>query len=357
MTGRGIDQALPYPVDPRIHEPFMKSATGYVELAEAESGPIPRPVDFSYIWGDAKGEFERARPDLRIVNLETAVTKSEEWLPKGINYRMSPENITCLTAAGVDCCSLANNHVLDWGETGLAETLETLKKAGIKSAGAGRNIEEAEAPAVMELPGKGRVLVFAMGSVTSGVPPGWAAAGDRPGVNFLEDFSRETALGTGEKIRLEKNPGDIAVFSVHWGGNWGYEIPQEQRDFARMLVDEAGVDVVHGHSSHHAKGIEVYNGKLILYGCGDFINDYEGIAGYEQFRADLGLMYFPSVDPRTGGLLSLRMTPTRMRRFRVNRASAEEAAWVAGVLNREGRSLGTEVGVEKDGSLQLHWQG
>ncbi|HQG31720.1 MAG TPA: CapA family protein, partial [Deltaproteobacteria bacterium] len=141
MTGRGIDQILPCPGDSTIHESYMLSAFGYVELAETVHGDIPWPVDFSYIWGDALKIFEQMTPDVKIINLETAITRSDEyWKGKGINYRMNPGNIPCLTAAGIDCCSLANNHVLDWGYDGLLETVETLKKVRIKSAGAGRDM-------------------------------------------------------------------------------------------------------------------------------------------------------------------------------------------------------------------------
>ncbi|MGZ8196552.1 MAG: CapA family protein, partial [Methylosarcina sp.] len=130
MTGRGIDQVLPHPVNPQIHEPFMTSAEGYVKLAEKANGPIPKPADFSYIWGDALEEFRSICPDVRIINLETAVTTSSDFWPgKGIHYRMHPENIPCLTAAGIDCCVLANNHVLDWGYAGLRETLTSLAGA------------------------------------------------------------------------------------------------------------------------------------------------------------------------------------------------------------------------------------
>ena len=114
--------------------------------------------------------------------------------------------------------------------------------------------------------------------------------------------------------------------------------------------------MVHGHSSHHVKAIEVYRGKLILYGCGDFLNDYEGIGGYEAFRGDLGLMYFARVDPVTGKLLSLDMTPTQVRHFRVNYASPGDAAWMAMILNREGRSYGTGVIVVDGNRLRLQWK-
>lgn len=184
MTGRGIDQILPHPAPPRLHEGYMTSARQYVDIAEQANGLIPKPVSYDYVWGDALVELERLRPDFRIINLETAVTVSEAWHPKGINYRMHPENIPCLTAAGIDCCVLANNHVLDWGEAGLIETLETLEAVDIRMAGAGRNQAQAEAPAIMEVPGKGRVLIFSFGDVSSGVPPSWTASETRPGIKI-----------------------------------------------------------------------------------------------------------------------------------------------------------------------------
>ena len=117
-------------------------------------------MEFAYIWGDALAELERTKPDVRIINLETAVTRSDDVQDKAVNYRMHPGNIPCITAANIDCCTLANNHVLDWGYHGLSETLETLKKADIKIAGAGRDIHEAQEPAVMTIPGKARVLSY-----------------------------------------------------------------------------------------------------------------------------------------------------------------------------------------------------
>ena len=112
---------------------------------------------------------------------------------------------------------------------------------------------------------------------------------------------------------------------------------------------------MHGHSSHHVKGIEVYHDKLVLYGCGDFVDDYEGIRGYESYRADLGLMYFPTVDIATGRLTRLRMTPTRMYRLRVNRANENDGKWLAKTLDREGRQFGTRVERWSDNTLALRW--
>jgi len=167
MLGRGIDQILPHPGDPRLYEPAVASATTYVELAERAHGPILRSVDFAYVWGEALEALRDAAPDLRIINLETSITRSADAVAKGINYKMDPDNAACLSAAGIDACVLANNHVLDWGRTGLLETLATLERLGVKSAGAGRDAAAAEAPAVLPVPGRGRVLVFAFGPNTN----------------------------------------------------------------------------------------------------------------------------------------------------------------------------------------------
>lgn len=356
MTGRGIDQILPHPGVPAIYEPYMKSAKAYVKIAQEVSGRIPEPVDFSYVWGDAFREWERIQPDVRIINLETSVTKSNDYWPdKGINYRMHPENIACFSAARIDYCSLSNNHVLDWGYSGLAETIETLKKAGIKSAGAGKNLKEAETPAALEIKGKGRIIVFSAAVETSGIPPGWAASKDRPGVNLISLTDRAVQR-IKKKIMEVRRARDIAIVSIHWGSNWGYDIPREHMEFAHELIDTAGVDVIHGHSSHHPKGIEVYKEKPIIYGCGDFLNDYEGIGGYEYFRGDLSLMYFAAINPVSARLAYFNMTPVQIKRFKVNRASKKDTLWLRDVLNRECKEFGTQVKLSKGNTFTLIWK-
>ena len=357
MTGRGVDQLLPHPSEPRIFEPYMSSAADYITLAEDVVGKIERPVSFDYVWGDALAVLAAVRPDVRIVNLETAVTTNDEpWPAKGIQYRMHPANVPCLSAARLDCCVLANNHVLDWGHRGLDETLKYLHAAGLRTAGAGRNAAEAAAPAVIGVPEKGRVLVFACALGDSGVPRQWRATAQRPGVTLLENLSTASVEEIAQYVRREKTTGDVVVLSIHWGGNWGFEITPEERSFAHRLIDMAGVDVVHGHSSHHVKGIEVYRDRPIIYGCGDFLNDYEGISGHEAYRGDLSLMYFPTLNASTGGLVDLALIPTQVRRFRVNRASTDGAAWLYTILNREGERLGSRVERLRDYGFHLRWR-
>jgi poly-gamma-glutamate synthesis protein (capsule biosynthesis protein) len=357
MIGRGIDQVLPHPSPPRLYEPYVTDARRYVELAQRKNGPFPVPLTFEELWGEALPVWEKAAPDLRLINLETSITQSDDYWPdKDIHYRMNPKNLPCLQAAALDCCCLANNHVLDWGYAGLRETLETLQRAKIKTVGAGLTRREAEAPATFDLAGSGRVQIFALASVSSGIPRDWAATPDQPGINLLPDLQLHTVEDLAQQIQLHKRPGDFTIASIHWGGNWGYQIPHHQREFAHRLIDRVGFDLIYGHSSHHVKGIEVYRGKLILYGCGDFLNDYEGISGYESYRDDLGLIYLADLDWGTGKLMSLRLVPMQIRQFRLFRASRADAQWLTDVLNREGSPGGTGVDLTPSGTLTLQWQ-
>ena len=353
MTGRGIDQILPHPGGHQIFEPYVRNAREYVELAESHSGPISKPVTASYIWGDALAELERAGPDARIVNLETSITASDDyWRGKGINYRMHPENVACLTVAHIDVCGLANNHVLDYGYTGLAETLETLTRSGLRTVGAGRTLAEARAPAIVPLTDGVRVIVFAFGAETSGIPSDWLAHENRPGVDLLPDLSATTAAGIVARVRHVRGARDLVVASIHWGTNWGYDVPRDHVRFAHYLVD-GGVDIVFGHSSHHPRPIEVYRNRLILYGCGDFINDYEGIEGYEQYRGDLVLMYVATLRPATRELTALRMTPMQVRKLRLNKASPADSQWLRDTLERINAPYGSHVDLAPSGTLTL----
>ena len=357
MLGRAIDQILPYHNDPVLYEDYIRDARDYIRLAEDATGPIRKPVSCDYIWGDALQALDEVNPDARIINLETSITKhGAPWKNKYIHYRMHPQNAACLTAAKIDITLLANNHVLDWGYRGLAETLSTLEQTGIKTAGTGRDIRAASQPAIIDLKDKGRVIVSAWAHASSGVPPEWAATKNRPGVNRLDSLNADAVQHISNSINAVKQAGDIAVVSIHWGGNWGYDIPAWQVEFAHRLIDTTSTDVVHGHSSHHVKGIEVYKGKLIIYGSGDLLNDYEGIGGHEEYRADLSLMYFPSVDPSTGKLVQLQMKPTQIRHLRINSANVNDALWLKDMLNREGHELGTRVKLNPDNSLVLEWK-
>ena len=355
MTGRGIDQVLPHPGPPGLLEPWVRDARDYVRLAEQVHGAIPAPVPPAYPWGEALAEMDRFGAALRIANLETAVTRSDAaWPGKGIHYRMDPRNVDCLVAARLDGCGLANNHVLDWGRAGLEETLSTLAQAGLRSTGGGLNLQQASAPLALPWAGGGRVLLSAWATPSSGVPEGWAATRGRSGVALLPDLTERSAAAVARAVERARQPGDVAVVSLHWGGNWGFELPPAHRAFAHHLVDLGAADVVHGHSSHHALPIEVYRGRAILYGCGDLLNDYEGIDPHGSLRSDLACLYLLSL-AADGRLEGLEIAPLQLRRFRLEQAGPQARTWLERMFIEQGRPLGTRVETTPQGRLALRW--
>ena len=353
MPGRGVDQILPHPGSPELREPGTSDAGVYVRLAERVNGPIRCPVSFDWPWGDALRVADEMAPDVRVLNLECAVTRSTDFASgKAVHYRMEPANLPCVTAFKPDACSLANNHALDFGRTGLTDTLHWLAGAGLATVGAGRNPAEAQQATAIPLPEGGRVLVFACGAACSGIPASWAAAPGRPGLDVLTSLDDAAAGSLAGRLREAKQPGDVAVVSIHWGSNWGYEVHDDQARFARLLID-AGADLIHGHSSHHPRPIQIYEGKLILYGCGDCIDDYEGISGYEQFRDDLRLLYFATLRRSTGELTELRMVPMQVREMRLRHARLADSKWLATILGQISRARGARISLDSGGTLSL----
>jgi poly-gamma-glutamate capsule biosynthesis protein CapA/YwtB (metallophosphatase superfamily) len=354
MLGRGVDQILLHPGNPMLYEQQVHDARTYVDLAIRANGSIPQPVDWSWPWGDALQFLAYASCDARIINLETSVTTSDDYVPgKAVHYRMNPANSAALAAVRPDVCVLANNHVLDFGTRGLLETLDVLSASGLAAVGAGRSLREAQSPVIIPIPRTGgRVLVFAFGSPSSGIPYEWAATEDTPGVYFITTLGDAAADELCRQVHQVRQPGDLAVVSAHWGSNWGYRVPADQVRFAHRLVD-GGVDMVHGHSSHHPRPIEVYRGKLILYGCGDLIDDYEGIRGHDQYRPDLRLLYLPHLDPTSGELVELRMVALQARQMRLHWASHRDARWVKTVLDKVSRPFGSRIDLGSGGVLSL----
>ena len=349
MTGRGIDQVMPHPCDPQLDEPSVHDARDYVRRAERTNGPIPSAVTPDYVWGDALAEIDRFAPHGTVINLETAITAGgRPWPHKEIHYRMHPDHIACLAAARVDVCALANNHVLDYGEDGFSDTLSTLRQAGVATAGAGRNHIEAGAPAILPLAGGRRLLVFAFATYDCGAPPAWEA-NHSPGINMLppDDVALARAV---EHIRAHRRPGDLTVVSIHWGPSWVGPVPASHRRIAHYLIGAGAADVVHGHSSHHPLPAEVHQGKLILYGCGDLINDYEGILQASPGRSDLVCLYAVTLE-KDGRLRDLEVLPFRLERFRLRRLAGKDRARLADFINQRSQPLGTRL----TKGPQRHW--
>lgn len=354
MLGRGVDQIQAQCCAPRLHEGYVTSARDYVTLAERVCGKIPRRVAPAYVWGDLIEDLDARSVDLRLVNLETAITSDGAHdLHKGIHYRMHPGNVAVLTAARIDAVTLANNHTLDWGRAGLAETLVVLDDAGISRAGAGWDGEEAFGACHLPLAG-GRLVLYSVALGDSGVPASWAAGPGKPGV--ARGAPDELVARLAARIAGSRQPGDIVILSIHWGDNWGYPIDPSHRVLAEAMAEQ-GVDLVFGHSSHHPRAAAVTSGRLVLYGAGDLINDYEGIGGNEMFRPDLVLGYVADLRQDGGALVALEMLPYRLNRFRLERADKVTLGWLADTLDREARGFGGRVIETPQATLQLRWAG
>lgn len=346
MLGRGIDQIQMYSAPAKIHEDYLRDARSYVKLAEGINGTIPHFVSPDYVWGEALNLFAKRKPDLRIINLETAMTTNDDYYPKGINYRMHPKNVAILEMAGIDICALANNHVLDWGIQGLHETLLTLENQNILYAGAGKSLEEAQAPAIVKT-NEGRILFFSVAHKYSGVPSDWNATSKKGGVFFLSHLNRETIEDLTALINRFKKTGDTIVLSIHWGSNWGYDVPVDHKNFAHALIDYAGVDIIYGHSSHHPRPIEIYKGRPILYGCGDFINDYEGINSHQEFKGNLVLATFLSCNLNPFKLNRVDLDCLKLKKFQLTKPSLSEVRWMFDTLYEMNSEFKTPIQINE----------
>jgi len=387
MIGRAIDRIFPVSLNGELYENCIKHADRYIELAEKTNGELPKKEiseqGHCYIWGDLLHEL-RNIPNCLIINLETALTTNDIPEPKkGASYRCHPTNVNALKLAGVNVATLANDHVLDWKEDGLEDTCSALERAGILYAGAGRNSEKALRPTVAtvklihrapladkKVAREYSIKVAAYGFASSGIPKKWEAGPSKYGINFIAEPSILEAINISRHVvyrdsdpsnKRSPNTQQISVVSLHWGPHWGWDIPEKWRTFAHTLID-SGIDIVVGHSSHHMKGIEVYKGKMIAYGLGDFINDYEGITdqGYGGFRGDLCCLYLPKFDTEKRTLLQLDIIPCKIKHLKVQRATnANDIECIRQILCNESQVLGTSFEISKDAhgniNLKLKW--
>ena len=297
-------------------------------------------------WGDVMPLLNEA--DLRIANLECAITdKDRPWIrtPKVFHFRTPPSAVETLWIARIDACSLANNHILDFEEQGLLDTLEHLDATGIRHAGAGRNREEAADPAILTVPpDRHRVALLAF---TDNEPP-FAAGTDRPGTNYLPVSVRPTVLRRLERAvsAVRARGADTVVFSNHWGPNMVQSPNEIFRRFARAVID-LGVDIYYGHSAHVFQGMEIYRGKPILYDTGDFIDDY---AVNRELRNDWSFLFRVSV--AEGRFERLDLIPVKLSYARVDLATGGERESILNRMERLSAEMGT-VFARREGSLVL----
>jgi poly-gamma-glutamate capsule biosynthesis protein CapA/YwtB (metallophosphatase superfamily) len=288
------------------------------------------------VWGNVLPLLLEA--DLRFVNLECVISQSgQKWQPdqKAFHFRASPRAIEVLQAARIDAVTLANNHILDYGPEALLECLTFLDRAGIPHAGAGRNLRDALTPMLVEFGGN-RVAVVAL----TDNEPAWEAAEHQPGVNhvaydrhgLLEPYRTRLA----EVISLARRQARFVIISAHVGPNWGAPSPA-MRALAHHLLD-LGVDLYWGHSNHTPQGIELYQGKAILYSTGDFIDDY-AVDPIE--RNDLSFLFL--LDIQDGHLEGLHLHPVRIDNCRVGTATGRDAAHLERHMQAKCRAFGSTL--------------
>ena len=333
MTGRGIDRILrwPLPAPPGLG---AREARRQLREAERANGPVPLRSGPDYVWGDALDAMAQLDAPLRLASLGTAITSATTaWAGKDTHLRMNPRHVDCLAAGGITACALASDHLLDWDYPGLRETLAALSEAGIAGAGAGLDAASALSPAIMATGPGARLLLFSWATPAAGIPAGWGATSTRPGIALLPGLGEADAREVKACVECHRKPGDLVVVSLHWGEREAADVSAAQRAFAHRLVDLGIVDVLHGHGARAPLPFEVYGDRLLLYACGDLIDDEEAMPVAEGQRADLGCLYVATLARRDGRVRMLEIQPLRRRRFRLERADAEAWIWL-------GRRLG-----------------
>lgn len=287
-----------------------------------------------YPWGDTLPILHSA--DWRLCNLECVISdRGTPWpaYPKAFHFRSAAKNIAVLKTAEINAVSLANNHVLDYGYDAMFEMLEILDRAGVVHSGAGMNLVQASGLATAEVAGrKIGLLAFTDNE------PDWEATKDWPGVFYVPtNFNDSRVSRLLDLIREQREAVDFLIISAHWGSNWGYTPPKDHVAMAHALVD-AGADLVFGHSSHVFRGIEFYQGRPILYGAGDFVDDY---AVDKTERNDQAFIYVVDAEERISQ--SLRLYPTLIRGCRSSRAEGVYALIVADKMKALSEAFGTSA--------------
>jgi poly-gamma-glutamate capsule biosynthesis protein CapA/YwtB (metallophosphatase superfamily) len=267
--------------------------------------------------------------DLFVLNLECCISERGTPWPdprKPFFFRAPPAATEVLNRLGVDCVTLANNHALDFGAEALLDTLEHLETAGIKWVGAGRDLDEARRPAVLDADGF-RLAVLG----GSDHPAAFAARPDSPGIAYGLDWLAAAMNGL---------DADAVLVTPHWGPNM-IAAPRPHVLRAAAALRAAGATLIAGHSAHVFHGVE----RGALYDLGDFLDDY---AVDSKLRNDLGLLFLVTLDH--DGPKRLEAVPLKLEYCYTRLADGDDAAWIRRRFRQACAALGTEV-AEDDGKL------
>lgn len=281
--------------------------------------------------------------DAAIVNLECAMTScTTRWAgrPKAFYFGAHPCAVLALERAGVDMVSLANNHVLDFGEEGLRDTLRLLHKHGIRHAGAGEDLDAALAPAI----GVYRGIRLGMAAFCDHQED-FAAGADRSGIARIDlgNESKATEVLHAALDRLTCAACDWPILSLHWGPNMTARPSRQFRSFAHTAID-MGWKILFGHSAHVFQGIEIHRGCPIIYAAGDLVDDYYVD---HDFRNDHQLLF--ELELTRTRMQSICLHPVFIENCQACPATGEQYKYIADRMTSLCHELGTEVVLDKDG--------
>ncbi|MHB8157922.1 MAG: CapA family protein [Desulfocucumaceae bacterium] len=310
-----------------VSDRAVVSVVGDVLLASGVGSAIAS-LGANYPWQDVSRVLSYA--DITIANLECSVSDRGVPVPdKQYTFRASPGTLEGAANAGVDVFTLANNHVLDYGQEAFIDTMNNLRKNNIDFAGGGTNEDSAYSPVIIEKKNK-KFAVFSFSKVIPSTD--WIAAGGKPGI--ASGFNERLMF---KKIREFDGKVDETIVCLHWGEETDEFPNKEEINLAHRLVD-AGADVVIGHHSHVLQGVEVYKGKLIAYSLGNFI-----FTSSSQ-RARQGAILQISYDSE--GSYSARIIPTYITGGSAAILRGSDREGVLGRLNGLSQELGTAVSAE-----------
>ncbi|HKO39793.1 MAG TPA: CapA family protein [Nitrososphaeraceae archaeon] len=314
-------------------------------------------AQFTYVWGDTIDIIKKA--DFSLINLECPISsKGKKWNKtfKVFHFRANLDAIQALNCASIDYVSLANNHILDYDVEALLDTLDILDKNNISYSGAGRNLKEAMKPAIIErqlkptnnnscynvynkevnnIDNKNTIRIGLI-SLTDNEPE-WEAKDDLAGINYIPTTLASDRYYNRLQNEIEnaKKQSDLVIVSSHVGPHFRETPSTKYVNFAHKIID-FGADIYWGHSNHMPQGIELYkhnnNTKIILYDCGDFIDDYAIDSNYRNDLSFIFLLHFlmdknynlpkNNKNSNNGNILlqnsMIELIPTKISNFRVN---------------------------------------
>lgn len=285
-----------------------------------------RKEGYDYPWGNVLPYLKN--PGVNIINLETALTSSNKKVPKVFNFKADPDKVKTLSNAHIQVANIANNHILDFSEKGLLETIRLLDLAEIQHTGAGRTLAEARKPAVIYCYG---LKIGIIGCTDN--EPGWKSDG-RPGIYYIEIGD---ILELKKDIESIREKVDLLILSAHFGPNMVESPDPDKIKFAHQLID-LGVDIIHGHSAHVFQGIELYKGKIIIFDAGDFIDDYV-VDG--ELRNDRSFLF--EIEIADKKIIGLRLIPVIIKNMQVNFAVAADKEWSIARMQYLSRAFGTKI--------------